>query len=306
MRKRRAWPAAVVGVLFFMLACRANAAFAGTWQAAVALPALAELHRLTAAMAFPAAELAAVALPAACLGLFAVRRRRAVAALLTVVAGYALLWYPCYWAAPAAPLPDPDAARLEQLCVDLADALDREPPDLLSPAQAAARASVVAGLPRARVKLARCPAWMRALRISGLFVPWTGEAVIDPTAPAALIPFTAVHELMHLRGIADEGEANIAAWRRCDAAGGVFAASARLWALKYALGELEQLDPAACLRVMDRTSGALRSLYRPIPAVTPSPFGRLCSALGIGRAAASYSRLAVWLAVQPAGASIPE
>lgn len=304
MRRGKILPA--LAPMAFLLACRTCAGFARVWQAAVALPTLRTLHRLTSLADFPALELLAAGLAALALSALVARRTRRMAALLAaVLAGYALLWYPAYWAAPARQLPAPEAVRLDRVCANLINRLNREPFPLLSPQEAAARAGGVAGLPRARAKLARWPGWMRALHISGLFSPWTGEAIVDPGAPPALVPFTAVHELMHLTGIADEGSANIAAYRRCVAAGGAFAASARLWALKYALSLLHRLDPAACLRVMERVDGDLAALCRPAARV-PSPLDGLCAALGIGEAASSYDALAAWLAAQPAGASIPE
>ena len=63
---------------------------------------------------------------------------------------------------------------------------------------------------------------MRALSLAGLYVPWTAEAIYDPTAPAAAQPFTAVHELMHMGGVADEGQANIYAYIACQRYGGAF------------------------------------------------------------------------------------
>ena len=80
---------------------------------------------------------------------------------------------------------------------------------------------------------------------------------MEPCEPAPLVPFTAVHELTHLTGIADEGAANLAAWNRCTAAGGPFADSARLWALRYAMGQLHDADPAAWQAVQNKMKDAL-------------------------------------------------
>ena len=297
------------GLAAFMALCRAAPGFSERWQAAVALPALRTLHALTARTASPVLEWLALAgiatagarAAAALAGRRGRRGRRGWAlALAALAAGYALLWYPAYWAVPARACPDPDAARLEALCETLIERLERRSPAGLTPEEAICQAGGVSGLAGARVKAARHPGWMRLLGISGLFSPWTGEALIDPGAPPALIPFTAVHELMHLSGIADEGAANIAAWQRCVAREGPFADSARLWALKYALSALNRVDPAACLRVMGRVNGTLQALCRPACSAPTGPAQKLCAFLGIGRATQSYDALAAWLAVREA------
>ena len=215
------------------------------------------LHRLTAPVPFPVAEALAALLPP--LAILALLRRRPAALLrgvLALLGLLALLWGPAC-AAPVEALPLPDAAGLARLCEDLIDALNAAPLAFPDPARSLALAPAAAGLPGCAVKAVRHPGWMGALRISGLFVPLTGEALADPTAPAPLIPFTAVHELMHLTGIADEGAANIAAWEKCLAAGDAFADSARLWALRYALGLLQARDPSAWTRCRQKMEGTL-------------------------------------------------
>ena len=257
-------------------------------------------------------------------GAFLRSARRIVAGLLLVpCAGYAALWYPACMAAREAgrtfadmpgfetnptafscdSVPSgPDAvdlsesARLAALCSTLIDALNASPLDF-PPAEAIlARAPAVAGRPGARVKSARWPLWMERAGVSGLFAPWTGEVILRTDLPAPLLPFTAVHELMHLSGIADEGAANIAAWARCARAGGAFADSARLWTLGYALALLCRADPAAARAVASEIKDPLRRLL-PFPgsagARRPDPFTR---ALGLDEITQSYDRLALWLA----------
>ena len=99
---------------------------------------------------------------------------------------------------------------------------------------------------------------MRALSLAGLYAPWTGEALYDDTAPAAGQPFTAVHELMHMGGVADEGQANIHAYIACQRYGGAFAYSADLWALKYAAEALLALDAQACAARLSALGDAAR------------------------------------------------
>ena len=107
-------------------------------------------------------------------------------------------------------------------------------------------------------KFARYPEWMRAFSLAGLYVPWTAEALCDPTAPASGQPFTAEHELMHMGGVADEGQANICAYIACQRYGGIFAASPDLWALKYAMDALRPLDADAWSARLAALDGAAR------------------------------------------------
>ncbi|MBR1559074.1 MAG: DUF3810 family protein, partial [Clostridia bacterium] len=273
----------LLGIAVCMAGARWVPGLAAAWQGRVATPLLMLLHRLTARAAFPILEPLAVA--GLCLGL---RRRRWLDVLLVTLGMAALLWYPAYWARPAENYPAPDAAALERLCVSLTHALDASPLRFNDPYD---RAGTVAGLPDAAVKPARYPEWMRVLGISGLFSPWTGEAVVDGTADA-LLPFTCVHELQHLRGIADEGAANIAAYVACVEQGGMFADSARLWALRYALPMLRDRDPDAARRVLSRMDAALARLLVPAEASRGNMIARV---LGLEARTTSYDQLVRWL-----------
>ena len=269
---RRGWRRALLcALLLFALACQIWTAFARAALNAVSLPAMAALHRLTARFPFPVAEPAALVLIALPLpGLIRVVLRKqplrrwldALAAGGLLIAGaLILLWAPAC-AMPADPVPEPGATQLAWLCESLIESLNDAPLAFPAPADALARAPLAAGLPDCAVKAARYPEWMDLIHAWGLFVPLTGEALVDAGEPAPLLPFTAVHELSHLSGIADEGAANVAAWNRCLAAGGAFADSARLWALRYAMGLLRREDEAAWLRASKNMKDALLRVYR--------------------------------------------
>lgn len=281
MSLKRGFGWGIVGIGAWMAACRFIPGHAARWQA-VAQPARLALHRLTAAVPFPVAEPLALMLPGLAVGRSGARR--AARALLLTAWMYALLWYPAYWATVPEATPAATPAQLAALCDQLLDALSgaSESP---SPDDAGA----VAGLEGAAVKVARYPEWMAALDVSGIFSPWTGEVLVDPAAPPALMPFTRVHELMHLRGIADEGAANIAAYEACMRAGGAWARSAQLWALRYALQRLFEAAPDA--------ASAYPAPEAPVGS-SPSPTlpARL---LGIDRQTTDYAALADWLARAP-------
>ena len=255
---------------------------AAAWQRAFALPLLQALHRVSAAIPFPVLEPLALLLGAFCLN-----RRLRAAALAFVVGMYALAWYPGYFAAPVAPYEAP--GDLEELCEDLTDALNASALAFESPCESA---GAVAGMPWARAKPARYPEWMRGLGIGGLFAPWTGEALVDADAPPGYLPFTCVHELIHLQGVADEGAANIGAWRACMRRGGMYADSARLWALRYALA---RLDAPARGRALERMSDDLRSVMTFGAPDRPSLCARL---LGIAEPTRDYDALLGYIAAQ--------
>ena len=99
---------------------------------------------------------------------------------------------------------------------------------------------------------------MSYTRIIGLYTVTTAEANVDVHMPDAEIPFTALHELAHLRGIAPEDEANAVAW---------FASrvhpdpdhrySGALQAYLYVSNALQKTDPDAWQQVRSTLSPAV-------------------------------------------------
>ena len=63
-----------------------------------------------------------------------------------------------------------------------------------------------------RVKRTLFPGLLTRFGLLGYHVALTGEAVIDPSAPAYALPFTAAHEAAHQAGVLSEGEASYAAY----------------------------------------------------------------------------------------------
>ena len=234
----------------------------------ISVPAMGWLHQVTAGVGFPVVELVAAVFLAA-LGAALIRwvagggvraLKRWGRAALALVAALALLWGPG-WALPVRAAARVEAGSLAELCGALIHRLNEGCGPFPETGEALARAPAVAGLPGRVVKAARAPGWMAMVGAWGMFVPLTGEALVDPGMPAPLLPFTAVHELMHLSGIADEGAANLAAWEKCLDAGGPFADSARLWALRYAMGQLCQQDEGAWLAARRRMGDGLLETF---------------------------------------------
>lgn len=259
MRHVGRWTAGAAGLYALLCGCRPG--FARAALDGFARPAMSGLHRLTAAAPFPVVEPLFIATAAATLMALVggrAARRRAGRMIIALVSILVLLWAPAM-AQPVEAPPTPSARQLERLCDRLIVALNQSNLDIGD--DALRRAGAVAGMPGCVVKAARYPEWMRATRCAGLFMPLTGEALVDAGAPAALVPFTAVHELMHLNGVADEGAANALAWEMCVRTGGDFAASARLWALRYAMGLLRAADAAAFHRAEMKMEAALSRAF---------------------------------------------
>lgn len=245
MAKRRI----LAGGLILFLLIRLLPGFAGFWQKWISLPALGILAELGSRLPFVLLEWGGMA----CGGLLAwslARRRfpkRLLALGLALIIVCIAIWYPLYFSEqpPAAALPH----ELATLSQSLIDELNASPPDF----------SVLPELP---AKTARFPGWMRFFSVNGVCAFFTGEAIVSPELSPAALPFTAVHEKMHLLGVAGEGAANIAAYEACMELGGSFASSARLFALRYAMGELRRMDEALYAACMRRMNADTRLAYQ--------------------------------------------
>ncbi|MDE3245562.1 MAG: DUF3810 domain-containing protein [Acidobacteriota bacterium] len=49
----------------------------------------------------------------------------------------------------------------------------------------------------------------------GMYIPWTGEALLNGSTPSPALPFSVCHEMAHQQGIAREDEANFVAYLAC-------------------------------------------------------------------------------------------
>jgi len=253
----RGWRRALFLTGIFMLACLFSPALSGLLARGVSAPALRLLAGLAGKVAFPVLGLfAALVVALSCL-----LKPRVLSAALALLILFNVLWYPLCLAGPEKP-ETADADAIFQLCAELVSELNDGGRKTISADEALALSGDVMDAP-ASAKAARYPEWMRALQVAGMFIPFTGEALVDASRSAVAIPFTAAHELAHMLGVADEGEANLVAYARCVAYGGAFAYSARLWALRYALSRVE--NPGEVVRALD---GDIRSDLSAIPSVT--------------------------------------
>ena len=239
----------------FMLACFVFPEFAQLISRG-AMPVMSRISGLSGMASFPLAGLLVLFV----LALLCLLKKRAGIVILCLIVAFDFLWYPLYFAkAQTAPRADEGGVLL--LCSELVRDLNESGRTVIQPEQALALSQEVMSAPAA-AKAARYPEWMRALKIAGVYVPFTGEALVDLTRSRAAVPFTAAHEVAHMLGVADEGEANLLAYEKSVRYGGAFAYSARLWALNYALDRVE--NPGEVMRALD---GGILADLSSIPSV---------------------------------------
>ncbi len=66
-----------------------------------------------------------------------------------------------------------------------------------------------------RPKIALFGSLMSRSLTYGMYIPWTGEALLNGSTPAAALPFSVCHEMAHQQGIAREDEANFIGYLAC-------------------------------------------------------------------------------------------
>ena len=100
------------------------------------------------------------------------------------------------------------------------------------------------------------------MRIMGIYIPFTGEALVNPGIPASQLAHTAAHEAAHQRGIAREAEADFVAYLACLASNDASAAySGTLTMLRYAALSLCEADPEAYHALVARFSAGIARDY---------------------------------------------
>lgn len=325
--KKKLWTlAALAGVCAcFMLACALCPSVAEFWHRNVMGRMANALSRVSTRLSFPLMEVLAIggAFWVALGLIWALMRRHrwrnlknwlgntAILGMILIL-GYALLWYPAYFAPGAWPYVIAEEVSQEEivgLCRALIGELNDSAPeeDRLHALMETAWSGIAAleelpGGGNVPAKAARYPEWMRLAKISGIYIPHTAEALVNPKMEPVAAAFTICHELSHRAGIADEGQANVAAYRACMKLGGTFAYSARLWALKYAMAELHSRDEASWWQTLDQMRDGVRVQFAVAVGGYASPeqqdgwLEKMAGMLGIQRAVDSYSQLTNYLA----------
>jgi len=116
--------------------------------------------------------------------------------------------------------------------------------------------------PRPGPRMLRTTPVIRRLGITGVYAPWTGEALLMADLPGAGAHFTAAHESAHQRGIARESDANAMAYLLAlEASGAEPRYAAALFLQRQVLGALSRRDPeATLLLVQARLPGVQRDV----------------------------------------------
>jgi hypothetical protein len=224
----------------------------------ISLPLAGLIARVTSLIPWPVGEVAIiVGAPVLLLLLIwaAIRRRPprgAALALSLVFLVYAVLWVPlCH--VPAKAAPPYETWRLIKLAQTLGQQADTlragavqseadSPEVVLQDARDAVAALGLTNQPLSAPKFSQFPQILRALKIAGLYAPWTGEAIVSPNEPDFTLPFLATHELAHAAGIAREDEANFAAYRACMTGSARFQYAGTIYALRYAMDALRGIN----------------------------------------------------------------
>ena len=85
-----------------------------------------------------------------------------------------------------------------------------------------------------------------SMGITGVHMPLTGEAAVNPQIPAVVIPFTMCHEMSHRMCIAIERDANLGAFLACDAhSDPIFRYSGYFMAFRYCYNSLVERNTSA-------------------------------------------------------------
>ncbi len=108
-------------------------------------------------------------------------------------------------------------------------------------------------------KAAMASAVLSALGISGIYLPFTAEPIVDAEIPAPDIPFAAAHEMAHGLGFAREDEANYVGSLACRLHPKVaFRYSGTLVASLYALAALARVDGDGARRLHEARGAGVR------------------------------------------------
>ncbi|MEA4823197.1 MAG: DUF3810 domain-containing protein [Clostridiaceae bacterium] len=99
---------------------------------------------------------------------------------------------------------------------------------------------------------------MSAFGITGIYIPYTAEAAVNPDNTVPALPFTMAHEMAHRLMIAPEDEANFSAFLACRSnADRRVRYSAYFMAYRYCINALYAADSALAISVMEQASPEL-------------------------------------------------
>lgn len=179
--------------------------------------------------------------PFAVLFLFALLIKGHLRTVLCICFAFTLFYMKGFPNAPYPLYADPTKSDIEDLCTVLnkiVETVDRTELPLSEILRISGEI-----MDTAPPKEAKRKEFLNAAGISGIYIPFTGEAFVNPDEAQFLLPFTAVHELCHRLGFSDEGQANIHAFIKCMLSGNdAFVYSACVYALNYANAYLNEYE----------------------------------------------------------------
>ena len=101
-----------------------------------------------------------------------------------------------------------------------------------------------------------------SMGITGVHMPLTGEAAVNPQTPAVALPFVMCHEMSHRMCIAIERDANMAAFLACDAnENPIFRYSAYFMAFRYCYNSLASVGTSAANTAANEIYNGIDSLF---------------------------------------------
>lgn len=105
--------------------------------------------------------------------------------------------------------------------------------------------------------------------LTGITVPLTGEAAVNPQTPGVLLPFAVCHEMAHRMSISLDRDANFSAFLACNASDSPeFQYAANLMAYRYCRNALATLDDGgAAYSLMQVESGVYGAMQQDLETV---------------------------------------
>lgn len=102
-----------------------------------------------------------------------------------------------------------------------------------------------------------------AMGISGVTMPFTGEAAVNPTTPSMILPFTICHEMAHRMCIAPERDANLAAFLATTANSDLlYQYSGYFMAFRYCYNSLSSVSTSTAANAANRLYSSINENLR--------------------------------------------
>ena len=176
--------------------------------------------------------------------------RRGLLVFFSYIALILALWFSNAFYAPYQEKTDYSVNALTQLCEQLISQTNALYTPEFDKEKILLDAPDVMNVRNAKAIYFKYPEIMDFLNLSGVFIPFTGQAVINESECDFLMPFVCAHELSHRKGILNEGQANMHAFVSCMESGErSFQYSAIVYALKYAMNDMKNKNEAEYRRL---------------------------------------------------------